>query len=81
MKKTIAMVLCAALTLTTCGGGASTGDTKAASDGKQKLVLSTYGLSEDISAEEVYAPFEQEFKAVPMTVIPSWLLTVSPALM
>lgn len=61
MKKTIAMVLCAALTLTACGGGASTGDTKAASDGKQKLVLSTYGLSEDISAEEVYAPFEQEF--------------------
>ena len=61
MKKTIAMVLCAALTLTACGGGASTGDTKAASDGKQKLVVSTYGLSEDISAEEVYAPFEQEF--------------------
>ena len=61
MKKTIAMILCAALTLTACGGGASTGDTKAASDGKQKLVLSTYGLSEDISAEEVYAPFEQEF--------------------
>lgn len=29
--------------------------------GKQKLVLSTYGLSEDISAEEVYAPFEEQF--------------------
>ncbi|MCI8948956.1 MAG: ABC transporter substrate-binding protein [Lachnospiraceae bacterium] len=29
--------------------------------GSQKLVLSTFGLSEDISAEEVYAPFEQEF--------------------
>ena len=61
MKKTIAMVLCAAMTLTACGGGASTGDSRAAADGKQKLVLSTYGLSEDISAEEVYAPFEQEF--------------------
>lgn len=59
MKKTIAMVLCAAVTLTACGG-ASTGDSKAAA-GKQKLVLSTYGLSGDISAEEVYAPFEQEF--------------------
>ena len=88
MKKTIAMILCAALTLTACGGGASTGDTKAASDGKQKLVLSTYGLSEDISAEEVYAPFEQgltvkllQRQAGPMTVIPSWLLTVNPALM
>jgi putative spermidine/putrescine transport system substrate-binding protein len=33
----------------------------AASGEKQKLVLSTYGLSEDISAEEVYAPFEDEF--------------------
>ena len=61
MKKTIAMALCAALTLTACGGGAATGDSKADSNGKQKLVLSTYGLSEDISAEEVYAPFEQKF--------------------
>lgn len=61
MKKTIAMVLCAAMTLTACGGSASTGDSQAAADGKQKLVLSTYGLSEDISAEEVYAPFEKEF--------------------
>lgn len=60
MKKTIAMVLCAAMTLTACGG-ASTGDSQAAAEGKQKLVLSTYGLSEDISAEEVYAPFEKEF--------------------
>lgn len=61
MKKTIAMVLCAAMTLTACGGSASTGDSQAAAEGKQKLVLSTYGLSEDISAEEVYAPFEKEF--------------------
>ena len=60
MKKTIAMVLCAAMTLTACGGSAS-GDGKADEGGRQKLVLSTYGLSEDISAEEVYAPFEQEF--------------------
>ena len=60
MKKTIAMVLCAAMTLTACGGSAS-GDGKTDEGGRQKLVLSTYGLSEDISAEEVYAPFEQEF--------------------
>lgn len=59
MKKVIALALCAAMTLTACGGGAAAGDSKA--EGKQKLVLSTYGLSEDISAEEVYAPFEQEF--------------------
>lgn len=63
MKRTIAMVLCAAMLLTACGasaGDGSTGDSKSA-EGKQKLVLSTYGLSEDISAEEVYAPFEEEF--------------------
>lgn len=59
MKKAIALALCAAMTLTACGGGNAAGDSKA--EGKQKLVLSTYGLSEDISAEEVYAPFEQEF--------------------
>ena len=73
MKKTIALALCAAMTLTACGG-AETEETKvennvsaetqaeaAAPAGDQKLVLSTYGLSEDISAEEVYAPFEQQF--------------------
>ncbi len=42
--------------------GSSEADTKAEASGdKQKLVLSTYGLSEDISAEEVYKPFEEEF--------------------
>lgn len=59
MKRIIALVICTAMTLTACGGGAAAGDSK--EDGRQKLVLSTYGLSEDISAEEVYAPFEQEF--------------------
>ena len=36
-------------------------ETKTASGDAQKLVLSTYGLSEDISEEEVYTPFENEF--------------------
>lgn len=40
--------------------GAGSGDSSSAAGG-QKLVLSTFGLSEDISAEEVYAPFEEEF--------------------
>ena len=76
MKKSIALALCAAMTLTACGG-AATEETKAENNapaaeaqaetkaeapaGDQKLVLSTYGLSEDVSAEEVYAPFEQQF--------------------
>lgn len=51
MKNVIALTLCAAMVLSGCGGKTE----------KKSLVLSTYGLSEDISAEEVYAPFEQEF--------------------
>lgn len=59
-KRVLAAVLCAvAVTVTACSGASEGGNTEAG--GKQKLVLSTYGLSEDISAEEVYAPFEQEF--------------------
>ena len=59
-KRVLAAVLCAAaVTVTACSGASEGGNTEAG--GNQKLVLSTYGLSEDISAEEVYAPFEQEF--------------------
>lgn len=63
MKKKLAILLCAAITITTLTacGGSSPGKSKAGAGGKQKLVLSTYGLSEDISAQEVYAPFEEEF--------------------
>lgn len=59
MKKTLAAIICAAMAMTACGGQAA--EEGAGNDGAQKLVLSTYGLSEDISAEEVYAPFEKEF--------------------
>lgn len=51
MKKVIALTLCAAMVLSGCAGKSE----------KKALVLSTYGLSEDISADEVYAPFEQQF--------------------
>ena len=74
-KKRLAVVLCAAMMLSACGGASgsdqaadnkgqeadSKADSKEASKGDGKLVLSTYGLSEDISEDEVYAPFEQEF--------------------
>ena len=76
MKKRLAVVLCAAMMLSACGGASTsdkTADTKGqtaadskadateGSKGDGKLVLSTYGLSEDISEDEVYTPFEQEF--------------------
>lgn len=51
MKKFIALALSCMLLvgMTACGGSS-----------KNQLVLSTYGLSEDISAEEVYGPFEEQ---------------------
>lgn len=59
MKKiTLILSLCAMLTLTACG--AKTENTGNAEANNKKLILSTYGLSEDISEEEVYEPFEKE---------------------
>ena len=58
-KRVLAAVCMAAMAVTACSGGAEGEGAQAG--GKQKLVLSTYGLSEDISAEEVYAPFEEQF--------------------
>ena len=72
--KMMAVLTGAALILGACGGkeqpaadnngaagAAEAAEAPAASGEKQKLVLSTFGLSEDISEEEVYAPFEEEF--------------------
>lgn len=59
MKKVLALSLCAAMALTGCVGAAPKGENKSTEE--KKLVLSTYGLSEDISAEEVYKPFEDQF--------------------
>lgn len=53
MKKVLALSLCAAIVLTGCGGAGSAGTTaageKKSGTEEKKLVLSTYGLSEDIS--------------------------------
>lgn len=59
MKKVLALSLCAAMALTGCAGAAPKGENKSTEE--KILVLSTYGLSEDISAEEVYKPFEDQF--------------------
>lgn len=63
MKKIIALSIGTALvvsSLTACGGSGAENGVKA-ENGAKKLVLSTYGLSEDISGEEVYRPFEEQF--------------------
>lgn len=60
MKKVLALSLCAAIVLAGCGSAGQAGEKKSENEEK-KLVLSTYGLSEDISEEEVYKPFEDQF--------------------
>lgn len=63
MKKVLALSLCAAIVVTGCGGAGTTGTAgeKKSGSEEKKLVLSTYGLSEDISEEEVYKPFEDQY--------------------
>lgn len=58
MKKLLVATLCAMLALTGCGS--SNGETDA-QGGKRKLVVSTWGLSEDVLHEEVYGPFEEAY--------------------
>ena len=63
MKRIIALSVCTAFlvgSLTACGNSRAGGGKKA-ENGETRMVLSTYGLSEDISGEEVYRPFEEEF--------------------
>ncbi|MDE6475595.1 MAG: ABC transporter substrate-binding protein [Erysipelotrichaceae bacterium] len=54
MKKIFAMVLVASLLVAGCGKSD-------AENGKRKLVISTWGLSEDQLQKEVYQPFEEQF--------------------
>jgi putative spermidine/putrescine transport system substrate-binding protein len=79
MKKKILVALCTALVLAGCTSGNETTQSPSetesatqttgeeqkdtASDEKQTLILSTFGLSEDVSEEEVYTPFEEQFNA------------------
>lgn len=57
MKKKIAMLLIGMMALTGC----SAGEKSEVPGEKQQLVISTWGLSEDILHEEIYDPFEEAF--------------------
>lgn len=57
MKKLFVATLCAMFALTGCGSS-STADTQGE---KRTLVVSTWGLSEDVLHEEVYGPFEEAY--------------------
>ncbi len=59
MKKTIAIcltTLIAAVSLIGCGSKSEN-----AEGGKRQLVISTWGLSEDVLRQDVYEPFEEKF--------------------
>ncbi|MGL4739155.1 MAG: ABC transporter substrate-binding protein [Cellulosilyticaceae bacterium] len=60
MKKALVLGLSVIIALGTFTGCAAGGQEEA-TDGKRQLVISTWGLSEDILQEEVYAPFEEQF--------------------
>lgn len=57
MKKIFVATLCAMLALTGCGSS-NAADSQS---GKRTLVVSTWGLSEDVLHEEVYGPFEEAY--------------------
>lgn len=72
MKKVFALGLCASLIFCGCGAGdnnaatssaptTSTASESAPADANQELILSTFGLSADVSEEDVYGPFEKQF--------------------
>lgn len=65
-KKVVAAILCAAMMMTACGGqpagdSAGSSGSEASSGEGRKLILSTFGLSEDISEAEIYVPFEEAY--------------------
>ncbi len=57
MKKIVqALAASSLLLLAACGSNGSSGS----SEGKEKLVVSTWGFNEDFFREEIYKPFEEE---------------------
>lgn len=65
MKKALAAALCLGVTLTGCGSQTNTEGTDAqgqsASGETRQLVISTWGLSDDVLKEEVFSPFEEAY--------------------
>ena len=63
MKKVLVASLCAVLALTGCGSSkeASSNQGAGSQEEKRTLVVSTWGLSEDVLHEEVYGPFEEVY--------------------
>lgn len=58
IKKSLVSILVGALTLTTLAG---CGASKTSEGAKKQLVISTWGLSEDLLNENVFTPFEEKY--------------------
>ena len=72
MKKIIALMMVMALLVAGCSSTSTTTETtstpaetssEATTTETQTLVLSTFGLSDDVSEDEIYKPFEEAFNA------------------
>lgn len=61
MKKTLAIFLATIMSAVALTGCSSKTDEAQQVEGKRKLIISTWGLSEDILKEDVYKPFEEKF--------------------
>ncbi|MGL4346382.1 MAG: ABC transporter substrate-binding protein [Cellulosilyticaceae bacterium] len=61
MKKALVLGLSAVMAMGTLAGCAPKASDTGNTEGKRQLVVSTWGLSEDIVKKEVYAPFEEQF--------------------
>ena len=58
IKKSLAAILVGAITLTTLSG---CGNSTSSKESGKQLVISTWGLSEDLLNENVFKPFEEEY--------------------
>lgn len=62
IKKSLALILTVGLVMGSLAGCKAKAETEGSTgeEGKKKLVISTWGLSEDLLKENVFAPFEEE---------------------
>lgn len=61
MKKTLAICFATLMTTIALTGCGAKNEENQTTDGKRQLVISTWGLSEDVLKQDVYAPFEEKF--------------------
>lgn len=61
MKKILALCVATLMSTAMLTGCGSSSTEQASTEGKRELVISTWGLSEDITKQDVYGPFEEKY--------------------